>query len=375
MKKWTKQFCSVFLCLVLMLTLFSAGEIQAAGKVKLNRTTLTITQGDTRKLTVSGTTKKITWSSSNKKVAKVSSKGVVTGVKTGKATITAKYGKKKLKCKVTVKSKETYVSPKTGKKFTMPDAGFASITYDGEEKTVPAQNEPHTPDQWYAYDNYFQVYLDGKSDSFKKVYMYYALTKDDSWKTGKTLSLSELQSEGNKISVDGIYSDWSVNAVFSNLSPKFFKDAQFTIIEMNSSTGLMKWYFYVEISDGSSSHTFEGVAHTIRGEKAGSLSDTTDNKKDDTDSSSDDSSSDITPVKPGPRTCGVCMGKGKVKCSSCTGGFQFCHSCNGLGKYYSSATGTYKVCTTCHGGGKVRCTRCNGTGYKKCNSCNGTGKK
>ena len=102
MKKWMKRFCSVLLCLGLVLGLLPAAEIQAAGKVKLNYTTLTISQGDTRTLIVSGTSRKMTWSSSNKKVATISSKGVVTGVKKGKAIITAKYGTKKLTCKITV---------------------------------------------------------------------------------------------------------------------------------------------------------------------------------------------------------------------------------------------------------------------------------
>ena len=66
MKKWMKRFCSVLLCLGLVIGLLPAAEIQAAGKVKLNYTTLTISQGDTRTLIVSGTSRKMTWSSSNK---------------------------------------------------------------------------------------------------------------------------------------------------------------------------------------------------------------------------------------------------------------------------------------------------------------------
>ncbi len=78
-------------------------EASAASKVKLSKTSITLTVGSTKKLKVTGTSKKVKWSSSNKKVATVNKNGKVTAKKKGTATITAKVGKKKLKCKVTVK--------------------------------------------------------------------------------------------------------------------------------------------------------------------------------------------------------------------------------------------------------------------------------
>ena len=60
MKKCMKRFYSVLLCLCLVFTLLPAGEIQAAGKVTLNYTTLTVSKGNTRTLIVSGISKKIT---------------------------------------------------------------------------------------------------------------------------------------------------------------------------------------------------------------------------------------------------------------------------------------------------------------------------
>jgi hypothetical protein len=76
---------------------------QAASKVKLNKTKVTLNIGDTVKLKVSGTKKKVTWKSSSKKVAAVSSAGKVTAKKQGTAKITASVSGKKYICKVTVK--------------------------------------------------------------------------------------------------------------------------------------------------------------------------------------------------------------------------------------------------------------------------------
>ncbi len=82
----------------------TALHTEAAAKVKLNTTKVTLTVGATKQLKVTGTKKKVTWSSSKKRVATVSKKGKVTAKKAGTATITAKVGKRKLTCKVTVKN-------------------------------------------------------------------------------------------------------------------------------------------------------------------------------------------------------------------------------------------------------------------------------
>lgn len=77
--------------------------VEAALKVKLNKTKATVYVGKSTQLKVTGTTKKVTWKSSNKKVATVTSKGKVTAKKKGTATITATVSGKKYTCKVTVK--------------------------------------------------------------------------------------------------------------------------------------------------------------------------------------------------------------------------------------------------------------------------------
>ncbi len=81
--------------------------------VKLNKTSLTLTEKDTATLTATvapanASNKKVTWSSSNSSVAKVDANGKITAVKSGKATITVttEDGKKTTTCTVTVNPKD-----------------------------------------------------------------------------------------------------------------------------------------------------------------------------------------------------------------------------------------------------------------------------
>lgn len=96
------------LLLLIMLLLLSALPIQsfaaAKASIKLKSKKITITAGDTKKLTytVTGQSKKVTWKSSNAKVVSVNNSGKITAKKAGKATITAKANGKTAKCTVTV---------------------------------------------------------------------------------------------------------------------------------------------------------------------------------------------------------------------------------------------------------------------------------
>lgn len=114
--KLMKKFL-VMICLCILATLVipvvapydSYGiTAEAATKVRLNKTKVTLTPGSKLQLKLSGANGKVIWKSSKKSVATVSSKGKVTAKKKGTAAITAKVENKKLTCKVTVK--ETYGS-------------------------------------------------------------------------------------------------------------------------------------------------------------------------------------------------------------------------------------------------------------------------
>lgn len=110
MRKILSKLFILSMLLGLFIWVVPSSQSEAASKVKLSKTKITLEKGNTKKLTVKNKPSgaKITYKSSNTKVAKVSSSGVITAKKKGTATITVsvKTSSKttKLKCKVTVKN-------------------------------------------------------------------------------------------------------------------------------------------------------------------------------------------------------------------------------------------------------------------------------
>lgn len=100
---WYKRPVTGFLVFVLCIS-FAIGVIQtdAAGKVKLNKTKVSLEVGKTVNLKVYGTKKKVRWSSKKKSVATVSATGKVQAKKEGATQIVAKVSGKKYTCRVTV---------------------------------------------------------------------------------------------------------------------------------------------------------------------------------------------------------------------------------------------------------------------------------
>ena len=98
------------LLLTLIIVAAAVFPTYATGKktVKLSKTKITMTAGQTKTITLKKGTKKLTsgvkWKSSNKKVVTVS-RGKLRAKKAGKATVTATYKKKTYRCKVTVRAK------------------------------------------------------------------------------------------------------------------------------------------------------------------------------------------------------------------------------------------------------------------------------
>ena len=91
MRRNWKRITGIVLAFVLIIGQFMAGvsQTQAASKSpKLSRASLTLTVGQSRKLSVSNA-KNVKWTSSNKKVATVNKNGTVKAKKSGKETITA----------------------------------------------------------------------------------------------------------------------------------------------------------------------------------------------------------------------------------------------------------------------------------------------
>ena len=107
MKK-RKSICTYLLIVVMALTsILLPVSVDAASKVKISKTKVTLEEGKSITLKVTGTKNKITWKTSNKDYVAVSSKGKITAKKVGKATITATVNKKKYTCKVTVISNKS----------------------------------------------------------------------------------------------------------------------------------------------------------------------------------------------------------------------------------------------------------------------------
>ena len=108
--------------------------------VTLNKTTLTLAEGDSETLTAAvnpdnATDKTVTWSSSKTSVATVDNNGKVTAVAEGSATVTAKAGDKTATCTVTVKKKVVPIESVTLNKTTLTLA-------EGDSETLTATVNP-----------------------------------------------------------------------------------------------------------------------------------------------------------------------------------------------------------------------------------------
>ena len=125
--------------------------------IKLNKSSVTITAGNTAKLYATitpsnATNKSVTWSSSNSSVASVSG-GKITAKKAGSCNITAKTSNgKKATCKVTVKAKPKTVAV-TGIKL---NASSVTITAGKTYKlvaTISPSNATNKKFTWYYSDS------------------------------------------------------------------------------------------------------------------------------------------------------------------------------------------------------------------------------
>lgn len=238
-----RKLLSLLLILALCFTFIPTVNVEAASKVKINKTSTTIYVGKTETLKISGTSKKVKWTTSNKSVATVSSKGKVTAKKAGTATITAKVSGKSYKCKVTVKnpslnrSKATLEEGKTitlkltgatAKKYTSSNknvatvsskgkiiakkAGTATITCTGSNKktykckiTVTEKTAPYTPHE-HSYTlsevkqatcitDGIEIYTCSCGDSYTKTNK----ATGHNWDEGKITTESTCTTEGTKI--------------------------------------------------------------------------------------------------------------------------------------------------------------------------------
>ncbi len=104
-----RKLISLFLAFAIVIsTCLAVGTYTlSAGKMKLNKTKVTLKVGESFKLVVKNNKKSVKWKSSSKKVAAVNKKGKVKAKRLGKAKIYAKVGSKKLTCRVKVEGRIT----------------------------------------------------------------------------------------------------------------------------------------------------------------------------------------------------------------------------------------------------------------------------
>ena len=124
---------SMLLTFVLILSLVGVAPINqsavAVGKVKLNKSSLTLKVGATSKLVLKNAKGKISWKSTQKKVASVDKKGVVKAKKTGSAAIIALFKGKNYYCNVMVVPKADNGSDDTPKPiYTVKPSAMPVVT-------------------------------------------------------------------------------------------------------------------------------------------------------------------------------------------------------------------------------------------------------
>lgn len=171
-----------------------------------------------------------------------------------------------------LKPDEYYTSEKTGTTFVIPsEAGYAQISIDGVVNDVPAKFYENIPSRYINCHRRVYIYIDGKPKNSEQ-YLIWNFSLGSKWETGGSYGLNDVCSSHDWVNVTGVYRhyypiiDQYTSGVDTQNSDfwEYFDDASFQVISL-SADGLydekLKCYFYLEISDGSSSHIIEGVAN------------------------------------------------------------------------------------------------------------------
>lgn len=137
-----KKISAMIMAITLVMISVNINGIQAATKLKVSNSKITLTVGKEKTVTAN---KKVTWKSSNKKIVTVkkvtSKKAKLQAVKSGTCTVTAKNGKSKAVIHVTVKKN----------KITKPAA-----TKKPSATVVPTPKSQHC--QWKQIYQYKVIY-------------------------------------------------------------------------------------------------------------------------------------------------------------------------------------------------------------------------
>lgn len=138
-----KKFFMFFLALILVIRFIP--DASAAVKPALNKTSLTLKEGQAYQLKLKNAKQNVSWKSKNKSVATVSQKGKVKAKKGGTAVITAKCAGRTYQCKVKVQ--KTYLSKTeltinygTKETIILKNAAFKTAWFSSNQKIAFCEN-------------------------------------------------------------------------------------------------------------------------------------------------------------------------------------------------------------------------------------------
>ncbi len=138
MKNVFKKLFALLLSVLVAAALFAPAAV--AAQVKLNKTKITVSVGETYKLKLSGAQKEPRWKSGNKNIVTVSKKGLIKGVKPGDATVRTRVGKKVYKCRVSVEAPRISSVKKivpVGKSFALKLCGTKrNVKWSSSDKRI-----------------------------------------------------------------------------------------------------------------------------------------------------------------------------------------------------------------------------------------------
>ena len=207
-------------------------------EVTLDRTELTLTEGETETLTATvkpdnADNRKVTWSSDKTEIATVDGAGKVTAVKAGEAvvTVTTEDGGKTATCKVTVKAKAVSVTEVTLDKTEL------TLT-EGETETLTATVKPDNADNrkvaWSSdKTDVAMVDGDGKVTAVKPGEAVVTVTTEDGGKT----ATCKVTVKAKAVPVTGV----EVNPWAVTLSVRGTSKLSYTIRPADATNQNVKW--------------------------------------------------------------------------------------------------------------------------------------
>lgn len=199
-----KKSITLTLIVALLFTVFGArSSFVYAATIKLSKTTLKLTVGDTYTLKLSGTTKAVTWSSTDKTVATVSTKGKITAKKEGTVKITATVSGKKYTCKVSI-FKNKYIT---------------KAAYDAKEVVVNKLSYVIPKSFTYKSDSQIGSFYTNDKKNNNGMFVYVAYTGT------KALPYNDLKEYGYLVTQDMITEATNENAgiIYSDINEKSYK--------------------------------------------------------------------------------------------------------------------------------------------------------